>query len=415
MSDVTERLRYYDGEYLRAFDFDAEQAYHVEMRRRLNRTLHLFGVAAGLYLEEDEDSVPSDPLFHISPGMAIDAVGREILLAAPRNLDQAVLTKKGLKPQPYGLWLVYKEKATRPAAPGYQTCDQTDPNSRWREGYDVVFLPLGQSHGDGVLLGTVQLNTGSKGLMVVSVANVDRAYVGINAARIVHPMFADDIDPATLAALAIPELKPPDPVITTVPPVGWVDVQPSLAARQDLLVAGNAVFGEDFDKNDPLPPDPPQGNVKIDGTLYLRRPPKILVGNAFKTIDELVQAQVAKLVLPEFKSDAVEIAADTVGTTVHAFGQSAPITFTSSRVPNPTQTHVVPTVVGVQFDNKSASPNWWTSSASNNDIRVTATLSVPTAGNFELVLRWELNGGLNFTTNGLIKFVKIHYLAVLVP
>ena len=415
MSDVTERLRYYDGEYLRAFDFDAEQAYHLEMRRRLNRTLHLVGIAAGLYLEEDEDSVPSDPLFHISPGMAIDTLGREILLAAPKRLDQAALTKKGLRPLTYGLWLVYKEKADRPAAPGYQSCDITDSRTRWREGYDLAFLEIGKKHADGVQLGTVQLNTGAQGLTVVSVNNADRVYVGVNASRIVHPMFAQEIEPATLVALSVPELSPPGRVITTVPPGGWVDVQPSLAARQDVLVAGNTVFGDDFDKSDPLPASPPpHGNVKIDGILYLRRPPQILVGTAFKTIDELVQAQVAKLILPEFKSDNVEIVADSVGTTVHAFGQTV-VSFTASRVPSPRETHVVASVVGVQFDEKTATPNWWTASAANNDIRVTATPNVTSPGNVELTLRWELNGGVNFTTKGLIKFVRIHYFVVLVP
>ena len=36
MSNQIERLRYYDGEYLRSYDFTDEQAYHIEMRRRLN-------------------------------------------------------------------------------------------------------------------------------------------------------------------------------------------------------------------------------------------------------------------------------------------------------------------------------------------------------------------------------------------
>jgi len=416
MSDVTERLRYYDGEYLRAFDFDAEQAYHLEMRRRLNRTLHLIGIAAGLYLEEDEDSVPSDPLFHISPGMAIDALGREILLTAPRTLDQSALMKKGLKAQKYGLWLVYKEQASRPAAPGYQTCDAAASSTRWREGYDLVFLPIGQTHGDGVQLGTVQLTVGGGGLAVVSVANDERTYVGINASRIVHPMFAGDLDPSTITALQadVPALKPPGRVLKEVPPTGWLDVQPSLAARQDVAVAGNTVFGDDFDKSDPLPASPPaQGNVKIDGTLYLRRSPQILVGNAFKTIDQVVKTQVDALVLPEFVSDVVEVPADSAGTTVHSFGE-ATITVASTRVANPGKMHCAPSIIGVRFDDKSKLPNWW-SPAADNDISVTATLTTMAASSFKLVLRWELNGNVGFATAGPIKFVRFHYLIVLVP
>ena len=44
MSSPIERVRYYEGEYLRSADFDAEQSYHIEMRRRMNHALHLHGI-----------------------------------------------------------------------------------------------------------------------------------------------------------------------------------------------------------------------------------------------------------------------------------------------------------------------------------------------------------------------------------
>ena len=41
------RLRYFDNQFLVEADFTDEQKYHLEMRRRLNRALHSFGIAAG--------------------------------------------------------------------------------------------------------------------------------------------------------------------------------------------------------------------------------------------------------------------------------------------------------------------------------------------------------------------------------
>src|SRR4051794_36350203 len=85
MTPPIERLRYYDGEYLRAFDFAAEQGYHNDMRRRLNMALHLYGIVEGLQLTVTSPANITQVL--ISPGMAIDPYGREILLLAPYTFD----------------------------------------------------------------------------------------------------------------------------------------------------------------------------------------------------------------------------------------------------------------------------------------------------------------------------------------
>jgi hypothetical protein len=73
MGTEIERLLFYDRQYLQSFDFTAEQAYHLEMRRRLNLALHLWGIAYGLELRRGE-IVPGAPeQYYISEGMAIDA------------------------------------------------------------------------------------------------------------------------------------------------------------------------------------------------------------------------------------------------------------------------------------------------------------------------------------------------------
>ena len=90
MTPPIDRVRYYDGEYLRAFDFADEQTYHMEMRRRLNMALHLWGIVEGLDITKDTEAGITQ--YAIEPGMAIDPYGREILVFAPYVLDETVLT-----------------------------------------------------------------------------------------------------------------------------------------------------------------------------------------------------------------------------------------------------------------------------------------------------------------------------------
>ncbi len=87
------RVHYFNGQLLDAGDFTAEQDYHVDMRRRLNRFMHGAGVAgdAGLRVRKE-----GDRRLRIGAGVAIDAQGREIVLVADRLIDlDAVKAKAG--------------------------------------------------------------------------------------------------------------------------------------------------------------------------------------------------------------------------------------------------------------------------------------------------------------------------------
>ena len=141
MSNQIERLRYYDGEYLRSYDFTAEQAYHIEMRRRLNHRLHLHGIVYGLEIQQDQDSPPQPPYFYsILPGMAIDHSGREIFVPAPYPLSSVnVLNRPGLEGlKAYEVWLCYREtqtfslrsRYTRGWLPGLQREESADALAR---------------------------------------------------------------------------------------------------------------------------------------------------------------------------------------------------------------------------------------------------------------------------------------------
>ncbi len=72
------RLNYFTNQFLVEADFKDEQAYHIAMRRRLNASLHTWGVASGLSVTKSADRVVS-----VAPGAAIDNTGREITVIDP--------------------------------------------------------------------------------------------------------------------------------------------------------------------------------------------------------------------------------------------------------------------------------------------------------------------------------------------
>src|SRR5262245_10015790 len=76
------RVRYYDQQSLVEPDFTDEQRYHVEMRRRINRLFHSFGIADGLQVIRSGSKQVT-----VKAGLAIDRDGREIVLDADRVLD----------------------------------------------------------------------------------------------------------------------------------------------------------------------------------------------------------------------------------------------------------------------------------------------------------------------------------------
>jgi len=79
-----ERVNYVNGSRLEAADLRLEQAYHIGVRRRLNRALYQAGVAAGL----EVTVAPDDPhRVVVSPGVALDEEGREIILLDPRTVE----------------------------------------------------------------------------------------------------------------------------------------------------------------------------------------------------------------------------------------------------------------------------------------------------------------------------------------
>ncbi|MEO8018369.1 MAG: hypothetical protein ABI769_11175 [Pseudomonadota bacterium] len=77
-----ERLNYYNGQRLQAADLKLEQDYHIRVRRWLNRSLYSAGIAEGLAVY----AIKGQPKVRVTPGLAIDHLGREIIL-----LEEAVI------------------------------------------------------------------------------------------------------------------------------------------------------------------------------------------------------------------------------------------------------------------------------------------------------------------------------------
>jgi hypothetical protein len=82
------RLKYFTHQFLREQDFEAEQNYHIAMRRLHNRSVHGWGVVEGLVVRKKNDKEIT-----IDPGVAIDGEGREIILANQVTRDLSSLER----------------------------------------------------------------------------------------------------------------------------------------------------------------------------------------------------------------------------------------------------------------------------------------------------------------------------------
>jgi hypothetical protein len=124
-----QRLRFFDGQFLTAKDFQAEQQYHIEKRRLHNRMLHGFGVVDGLAVSVEDG--PGTAVL-VSPGLAIDRIGNEILVNGPVRIDPLVCTSDVCF-----VTIEFTETATDPVP----TTNGGVEFSRVTEGYTVSISP----------------------------------------------------------------------------------------------------------------------------------------------------------------------------------------------------------------------------------------------------------------------------------
>lgn len=89
MEKPVRRVNYVEGQILTAADLRAEQEYHRQMRHLHNRALHGSGIVEGLEVE-----VTGADEVWVTPGLAIDARGREVVVGEPVCLDLRALEEE---------------------------------------------------------------------------------------------------------------------------------------------------------------------------------------------------------------------------------------------------------------------------------------------------------------------------------
>jgi hypothetical protein len=97
------RMSYFDRQFLRHSDLALDQGYHSGHARSALRALFRPGIAAGLEL-----GLPAPDRLVVSPGWAVDPLGRQIVLEAERELPLA--TAEG------AVWIAYGEAPSDPVA-----------------------------------------------------------------------------------------------------------------------------------------------------------------------------------------------------------------------------------------------------------------------------------------------------------
>jgi hypothetical protein len=127
------RPRFFSGRLLTADDLSEEQNYHLATHRRHLRTLHGSGIVNGLQVTDDADS----GTLAIEPGAAIDAHGREIILA-----ERATIAIPAESAAPAWIVLEYAERLVDPVP---VSTDETTEPSRIEEGCRVVVAPSADS------------------------------------------------------------------------------------------------------------------------------------------------------------------------------------------------------------------------------------------------------------------------------
>jgi Chaperone of endosialidase len=207
--DEIKRLRYYEKQYLRTQDFQDEQAYHIEMRRRHSIAHHNWGIVTGLEIQPD----PISNLWAVQPGMAVDGYGREIVVFEPEELNLVAIANQLLGqslPALLNIWIAYTIEPTNRPAAGYETCNGKDEFTRIQESFQLVYRKdlvfddtkkLPQAFQDlpddpkqapwYIYLGTITWNSAQNiitaAVPVDPVSQKGRRYVGVVAEEVIAP------------------------------------------------------------------------------------------------------------------------------------------------------------------------------------------------------------------------------------
>ncbi|MEA2337517.1 MAG: hypothetical protein QOE82_1524 [Thermoanaerobaculia bacterium] len=215
------RLNYSENQFLGVTDFDDEQAYLIESRRRIRIADRTWGILSGLVIQPST----SGP-YVVTAGAALDAYGREIYVFEDTPLDVLEIGSKlanHATPATLKIWISYAIEDTSPAAAGYLTCADAALNTRTRESFRLIYqddpVPFDAQLVDDttrwpvavqdlpddpkeaawpLLLGTIEWN----GAAITKVVDAGRRYSGLHGAEVLSQTSQLDIHPANVRLLA---------------------------------------------------------------------------------------------------------------------------------------------------------------------------------------------------------------------
>jgi hypothetical protein len=146
-----ERLNYYEGEFLGAVDFEAEQEYHREMRRRHNVGQHTWGIVSGLDLVQISNGAKTpggqtEVDIYVQPGMAVDGFGREVIALSRTQLTQDLFAayfdpNPAAPPKPMYVWISYAQVMLQPPTDACTVMNQPNAFGRVQETFALTVTP----------------------------------------------------------------------------------------------------------------------------------------------------------------------------------------------------------------------------------------------------------------------------------
>jgi hypothetical protein len=139
MADPPRRVNFVEGLMLTAADLAAEQEYHRGMRYLHNR-LHGYGTISGLAVDVTRGRV------RVSPGSGIDALGREIVVAAPLTLR--IEPHRNARRWVRDLFIVWHEVPDSPVPGPHGAVVFT----RWVEQPELALVARGRERPEGLVL-----------------------------------------------------------------------------------------------------------------------------------------------------------------------------------------------------------------------------------------------------------------------
>jgi hypothetical protein len=422
VSATIDRVHFYERQYLRAYDLTAEQLYHMEMRRRLNLALHLWGIVDGLDLLPSETVDGLAPEFHIGRGMAIDGFGREIVVPANYTLREADLQRNRIQTQgSFFVSVAYRRELSTPPASGYVVCDLKDQYTRWRESFEVLITaddpspppdeapgvadPLSDDPAQEewpVLLGTLTTTRSNGRLVIDSVKAVQRTYVGLRAQRVVTPASSVSSDKGEAAL--------------------------PLSVGADLLATKNAFVGSDFaitntslkpPPADPTKTDPPgTGVLKVADDMFVQGDFYARIAGDWVTMKEYLQS-----FIPDVKVGRMPaISPVAIATSGGADATTGDVVLElETRLQNPQEQLLMVAIASVDWINRDDYSDYESNSDSSALVRfrvdVDPAVTQLAANKYRFTIHWSIEPTSSQPPNAqiLIRRFELSYTAVFNP